>query len=202
MALNLSKVLKVGYKNKDKQRETLNHYGYIRDNELSNDNQQVFYDPVKKKLLYNVTGTHNISDVGTDAYLALGMLKNTNRYKEADQGLKMAKKKYNVQSATVTGHSLGSTISQGIASNNDQEYSLNPGYTVFQPTKGGNQHNYRTNGDVVSLLGSRAKNIKTIGKDNNKSIVGSFVTGGLLGVGKNLLSSHKPDTISGEHIYV
>jgi hypothetical protein len=47
---------------------------------LSNHNQKVYYNPTERKLLYNVSGTHNISDIGTDIYLALGGLKNTNRY--------------------------------------------------------------------------------------------------------------------------
>jgi len=62
--------------------------GYIYDDKLSNHNESVYYNPTEKKLLYNVAGTHNLRDWGTNAYLAVGKLKDTNRYKEADRILK------------------------------------------------------------------------------------------------------------------
>jgi hypothetical protein len=195
MSVNLAKVIKVGYKPQKKQKKVMKKYGYKLDKSLSNDNEQVYYNPNQNKLLYNVAGTHNLKDVGTDVYLALGGLKNTNRYKEADETLKKAKAKYGVNNATITSHSLGGSIAQGIAKPDDQEYSLNAGYTIGQKTKGANQHNYRTQGDVVSFL-------KTIGQKDNKSILGSFATGGILGVATNLLKSHKPETIKKEHIFV
>ena len=100
--LSLHDVLKNSYaKNKSKSMK-----GYNLDEKLSNHNQQVYYNPTNKKLLYSIAGTHNLSDVGTDFYLGIGKLKNTNRYKEADNTLKQAKQKYGVSSATVTGHSL------------------------------------------------------------------------------------------------
>jgi len=202
MSVNLSKVLKVGYKSTEKQGKVMNRYGYKIDKDLSNDNQQVYFNPNEKELLYNVTGTHNLTDVGTDIYLGLGKLKDTSRYKQADQTLKKAKAKYGVSSATVTGHSLGASVSQGIAKPEDQEYSLNAGYTIGQKTKGGNQHNYRTQGDVVSLLGAGSKNLKTIGKKENTSVLGSFLKGGIVGLGQNLLKSHKPETIKKQNIFV
>ena len=124
------------------------------------------------------------------------------RYKQADDTLKIAKTKYGVSNATIVGHSLGSSISQGIAKPNDVEYSLNGGYTIGQKTKGKNQHNYRTQGDVVSLFGSNAKHMKTIGKKNNTSIVGSFLRGGLIGMTSNILKSHSPKSIEKEKIFV
>ena len=63
-------------------RDKLKSAGYNYDSMLSNHNQQVWVNPNEKKLLYNVAGTHNLSDWGTDAYLAVGKLKSTNRYRE------------------------------------------------------------------------------------------------------------------------
>ena len=65
--------------------------GYHYDTELSNDDQQVYYNPKKQKLLYSVTGTHKIQDIGNDVYLALGKIKDTNRYKNAYDTLEKAK---------------------------------------------------------------------------------------------------------------
>ena len=107
---NLYDVVKASYKDKGAQAGALGKYGYVRDNDLSNENQQAYYNPDKKKLIYSITGTHNLADWGTDAYLAAGMIKSTNRYKSADEGLKKAKVKYGVDSASIYGHSLRGTI--------------------------------------------------------------------------------------------
>ena len=61
-------ILANGY-SKDKKN---NLNGYKLDDELSNHNHQVYYHPEKKKLLYNVTGTHNAEDIIDDIRLATG----------------------------------------------------------------------------------------------------------------------------------
>ena len=75
--LDLHDVLKNSYSNK--HRENMN--GYKLDKELSNHNQQVYYNPDHKKLVVSVAGTHNLRDWGTDIFLGSGKLKDTNRYK-------------------------------------------------------------------------------------------------------------------------
>ena len=197
--LNLAKVLKVGYKNEKTQNKVLGKYGYQMDKPLSNDNQQVYYNPKDKKLLVNITGTHNTRDVGTDAYLALGNLKGTNRYKEADKVLQQAKAKYDEDIVVLSGHSLGGSIAQGIGKPTDKVYTLNSGYTIGQKTKS-TQNNYRTSGDAVSLLGAGSNNLKTVGKE--PTLFQSFAKGGLIGLAKNALASHTPKTIKGENIFV
>ena len=69
---NMYDVLKASYKNSHEQATSLSRFGYNRDEELSNDNQQAYFNPEKKKLIYTVTGTHNAKDWGTNAYLAVG----------------------------------------------------------------------------------------------------------------------------------
>lgn len=66
--------LRIGYlpDESEKGRE-MAKYGYQIDKALSNDNQQVYYNPESKKLLYNVTGSQSLNDwVNVDAKLALG----------------------------------------------------------------------------------------------------------------------------------
>ena len=104
--LLLHDVIKNSY-NKNKLK---NMKGYNLDESLSNHNQQVYYNPTKKSLLYSVAGTHNLNDAGTDFYLGIGKLKDTNRYKEADTNFKKAKSKYGVDNAKIVGHSLGGAI--------------------------------------------------------------------------------------------
>ena len=127
--------LRVGYLPRNKQGPEMAKYGYQIDKKLSNENQQVYFNPESKKLLYNVTGSQSLNDwVNVDAKLALGGtigkgikaigkplergieallpsswknkfergyenvfggFKDTTRYKDADETLKMAKAKYN-----------------------------------------------------------------------------------------------------------
>jgi len=188
MSVSLHDALKASYGDRQSS-DKLKSAGYVYDSMLSNGNQKVFANPNTKKLLYSVAGTHNLADWGTDAYLLGGKLKDTNRYKEADAKLKMAKTKYAGYDTTVTGHSLGSTIGQQIASKgSDKFYGLSGGFTFGQKVSGNkNFHNYRTGGDLVSLLGSGSRNMTTL-RNNN------FL--------KDPLSAHNVDNIKNEQIFV
>lgn len=159
MSIDLYDALKSSYGDK-KSKEQLSNAGYKYDSMLSNHNQQVWYNPNDKKLLYNVAGTHNLKDVGTDLYLAFGKLKDTNRYKEADRTLEEAKKKYGVDNAIISGHSLGGAVSQYIAGKNDKVYTLDKGATIGQKTRS-NETALRTSGDAVSLMNANSKRMKT-----------------------------------------
>lgn len=154
MALSLYTPLKVGYtKNKKAEKNALLPYGYYRDNQLSKPNEQVYYNPTNKKLLVNVNGTNSLSDWGTDAYLAVGLLKDTNRYREADDVIKKAKKKYAPRKTVLTGHSLGGSIVSLAGSSNDKIISLDKGATIGTRTRP-NERSFRTSGDIVSVLSS------------------------------------------------
>ena len=160
--------LKASYGDK-KGLKNLEKRGFVKDNELSNDNQQTYYNSKKKKLLYTVSGTHNLNDWGTNAYLAMGKLKDTNRYKEADRNLKLAKLKYNPTRTVLTGHSLGGGIINGIGSSSDKIKTLDAGYTFGQKARS-NVKNYRTSGDIVSSL-SPPKNTITLSNPNKNTYI-------------------------------
>lgn len=191
--LNLHEVLKNSYSKNKKQ----NMNGFIIDNDLSNHNQQIYYNPNNKKLLMSGTGTHNLSDVWTDVALAFGKLKDTNRYKEAKSTLENAKKKYGVDNAIITGHSLFGTIGGYIGNpQKDQIYTLDKGATIGQKVRKGEKA-FRTEGDAVSLLNANAKHMTTIGKP---TAVISPTTPSLIGMVKNVLDSHNVDAIKNSGI--
>jgi len=77
-SITLYDSLRVGYiPSENKKAQEMRKYGYEIDKGLSNENQQVYYNPTDKKLLYNITGSHNIQDwVNSDLKLALGINKN------------------------------------------------------------------------------------------------------------------------------
>ena len=163
--LDLHEVLKHSYADKNKQMNAFKNKGYNYDNNLSNHNQQVYHNKATNDLIVNVTGTHNLKDVGTDLYLALGKLKDTNRYKEANNIFKQAKQKYKPTSTKVFGNSLGGTIAGYIAGRNDKVYTHNKGATIGQKMRSNETH-YRTNGDLVSLLNAKSTRTKNLTNPN------------------------------------
>jgi hypothetical protein len=207
--LTLYDTLKNSYADKKTQKKQMKQFGYYRDKQLSNDNQQVYYKPDERKVLLSVTGTHNLSDVGTDAYLAAGKLKDTNRYKEADTALNKAKAKYGVDKATIAAHSLGGGISQYIASPKDQVYTLDKGATIGQGTRS-NENAYRSAGDAVSALNSGSTRMKTIPNQDGflgqhkYALLGSLAgpVGTLAGAAYDAYSSHDVDNIKKSKIYI
>ena len=90
----------------------------------------------------------------------------------------------------MSGHSLGGTIGNYIAKPEDKAYLLDSGYTIGQKTRdyGGNHRNFRTAGDLVSLLGAgRNDSMKTL-KNNN--------------ILKDPLTSHSVENIKNENIFI
>ena len=159
--IDLHEALKYSYADKGKQMNAFKQQGYNYDSMLSNHNQQVYYNPTERNLIVNVAGTHNLSDVGTDLYLAAGKLKDTNRYKEANTIFKQAKTKYSPASTKVFGNSLGGTIAGYIAGANDKVYTHNKGATIGQKIRPNETH-YRVKGDLVSAFNSFSKGTKTL----------------------------------------
>jgi hypothetical protein len=190
---SLHSVLKNSYKNPKDSAKDMERSGYIQDAGLSNDNQQVYFNPKDKKLLVSVAGTHKLKDWGTNLWLAGGGLKSTNRYKEADNILKKAKEKYKVPNATVVGHSLGGAIASNIASKagGDKAITLDAGYTIGQKTRS-NTNAFRTAGDLVSLLGANAKHMTTLKNNSIRTGIRPL----------DVLNAHNVNQIRKEKIFV
>lgn len=190
--VKLYDALKSSYGDK-RARQELSNAGYKYDSMLSNHNQQVWFNPSTRHLLYNVAGTHNISDIGTDLYLGLGKLKDTNRYKQAKTILDQAKTKYSsVQpiKTSITGHSLGGAVAQYIGSKDDNILTLDKGATIGQKTRS-NENAFRSQGDLVSALNANSTRMNTLNQ-NNKGLLNYL----------NPLASHDVSNIKNENIFV
>jgi hypothetical protein len=186
MPPTLHEVLKLSYANRDLQQKGLKHHGYNYDSRFSNDNHQVYYNPNEQKMIFSVTGTNKPSDWGTNAYLALGKLKDTDRYKESHKALREAKAHYNPKSVSITGHSQGATTASYISSPDDKVYTLDKAVTIGQSYRP-NEQAYRTKHDVVSILGVNNKNMTTL---ENKNLF------------KNIITNHNIDNIKNEKIFI
>ena len=191
--MKLANTLKIGYKSKEIQEKRMGKKGYERDNELSSGDHQAYINKKTGKLLFNVTGTHNLKDVVTDGFLALGGIKNTTRYKEADKMLKKAKEKYNPTSVSVTGHSLGGSIAGLIASKSDSVKTLDKGATIGSRIRS-NENAFRSAGDAVSVLNANSKRMTTIDNPNS-----NIFKNGIVG---QALQSHDIKNIRDKQIFI
>ena len=63
--MKLANTLRIGYKSKEIQEKRMGKKGYERDNELSSGDHQAYINKKTGKLLFKVTGTHNLKDVVT-----------------------------------------------------------------------------------------------------------------------------------------
>lgn len=180
MGLNLQDVIKNSYN----PQSNLN--GFVRDDELSGKRQQVYLNPENNQLLFSVAGTRSGTDIINDIRLATGGLKNTNRYKSADNTLKLAKEKYPEASVNIVGSSLGGSITQRLGGANDRRITYNAGevFGINRP----NTVNVRHSGDVVSLLGAN----KSYNFGNPLLVASPF----------NWLSNHSSDQLKGENIFM
>lgn len=140
------------------QKTSLKKYGYDYDSGLSTRNIQVYYNPSTDILLYSVKGTDpkKTADLRTDVSLALGNVKATKRYKDAEKQLARATEKYNPSKRILAGYSLGGTIVSylGSKARNDAVFTYNKGATLGQKTRN-IEKSYRIKGDVVSAASAK-----------------------------------------------
>ena len=168
---------------------------YIYDNELSNDETMVYYNPNENKLLIGFRGTSNLDDVGTDASLAFGELRNTTRYDRSKSDYEKAKSKYNGSKTTLLGHSLGGSLASAIGKDDTEIITFNKGNSLIPSTATKtkpNEKSYRIKGDVVSIIPDR--NTKTI---NNKKYINYFKPWLY-----NTLQYHSTKNLQNQNIYV
>lgn len=156
--LTLHRALKIGYlRNEKKQKKRLKRFGYRIDNELTNHNVLTAYNPFNNKVITVVNGTNPLSpaDLWTDARLASGNLKGSDRYKNAESIYLKAKQKYQ-QPITIVGHSLGGAIATNLVRPEDRAIVYGAANSPFTKKKE-NLYSYRTSGDPFSAFDATAR---------------------------------------------
>ena len=103
----------------------------------------------------------------------------------------MLKKKYNVDSATLVGHSLGGSIVSYAGSKGDTIYTLDKGATIGTKTRS-REKGYRSAGDAVSALAANASHMKTLSKNN-------YLRDGIV---MGALKAHDVKNIKNDEIYI
>jgi hypothetical protein len=103
-----------------------------KDEELSNRNRVVYFDPNTRKAIVGFKGTDPsvADDLGTDALVAAGLYGVGSRFKNALETTRRAQAKYR-GGVSVTGHSLGGTQALYVSRQLDVDaYAFNPGASV------------------------------------------------------------------------
>ena len=189
---SLHNVLNNSYLDKDARAKMIGNYAY--DYHLSNDEDAVYHNPIENKLLITFKGTSNIKDLGTDANLAIGNLRNTARYKRSNDTYRNAKNKYSGSNTIIAGHSLAGSLASAIGDDNDTIYTYNKGSTIFgnsTKTKK-NEHSYRQQGDIVSVLDTKGNTFKN--KNTLKTLINPWW--------KTAMESHTINHLNDKNIYI
>jgi len=146
-----SQFLKASYLPQKDAQKLMSKYGYSYDPKLSRMDTKVFISPEGKPVIAH-RGSKRITDWMDDALLGVGLGKYTHRYKNAQRVTKRAEEKYN-NNADSLGHSLGGWLSEKSGNKGDIiTYNKAVGYGDIGQHNKSNQIDYRTQGDLVSML--------------------------------------------------
>jgi hypothetical protein len=193
MSVPLHTILKSGYSlDPNLQRTELGKYNYVRDDELSDMNRQVYFHP-EKGVLYNINGTSKPSDWLTNGQIALGIT--TNREKSEKNNIEKTRKKYPDQPVHITGSSLGGFLASKIAKPQDKITTFNKASLPFTPIRNNERH-IRVGSDIVSLPTLGTKHTNTI--NSNPSYDIALMRNPF----KKVLQDHSVNNLKNKNIYV
>lgn len=143
--------------NHDSDPNSFTEHGFHYDPDLSDHNNYLYYNKDKKQVLHTISGTKSIHDIGTDLYLAAGLLKSTDRYKQSDDRLRKAREKYKPEKVTVVGSSLGGAIASKIGKGTDKIITYNKPSLINEKVIP-NETSYRKSGDLISIFNNSKYN--------------------------------------------
>jgi hypothetical protein len=152
---DLKTILNVSYEDNFKAKETLEDKGYIFDEDLSNEKQKVFYDPVTDTPKIVFKGTTDMNEWLRNPLIPLSLEFLDPEFQESKELVKQVTEKYKSK-PDLYGHSRGASKGVYNAGLANQVYTYNKpsklyGSYIFNDTPD-NVHNYRATFDPVSAL--------------------------------------------------
>lgn len=102
---------------------------------LSDYETKVFVKPGTNEAVVAFAGTRpwRAGDIATDIQLARGKLSSTQRFKRSQAALARVRRALPGYKITVTGHSLGGSLAEAVASERTTGVSFNPGRRIDKP---------------------------------------------------------------------
>jgi hypothetical protein len=154
----LRNLMNIGYMSDNKKEaEKLDQAGYRKDDALSDDKDKVYVKNGKAHIVYRGTNPLSLADLGTDAALAFGLEKYTPRFKRAKRLAKKVKEKYGEDNVVAMGHSLGGSLAEASGIKKCVTFNKGVGLGGIGKQIRRGQTDYRTKGDIVSLLSKTQK---------------------------------------------
>jgi hypothetical protein len=158
---NLKGILKASY-------DTTEPTGdFVLDTQISSGTSKVFYDPKTGQAVVAHRGTEGASDwLNNAVYGVFGKwgYQKTNRFKEAERIQKLAQKKYGAKNVSTVAHSQGGLQAELLGQKSREIITLNKATRIGSNSKGSNEYDIRSSGDIVSAL-------NPLEKENKKEIV-------------------------------
>lgn len=168
-----TKVSNSAYKKPNRRPKELE--GYTLQEDLSDEENVVYVNEEDKKVIVGFRGSKNFKDFKTDIELAVGGIRNTERYDTTLNLVKKVIEMYKGYKIEFTGHSLGGTlaIEMNLISPSKRAVVFNAGHTPLRRrATDDNDITYYTNkGDLVSGLGMKSyKNVKVLDKEHKNPL--------------------------------
>jgi len=153
-AKTYSLLLQNSYKDAKNQIKNIN--GYIRDDELSGNRFQVYYNPNTHHtyVIHRGTNKSSIADWKNNLAYAIDLYEHTPRYKFALEQQKKAEQKYGSENITTTGHSQGALLASKVGQKTRKivAYQKPVGFNELLQSPPKNEIDIRTSNDLVSIL--------------------------------------------------
>ena len=160
--------------------------GYILNRSASNEEHGVYVNEALKKGVMVYRGSANMKDAQTDGSLAIGKLKNTQRFKDEVIWTRDILKLLPNYSWSVSGHSLGGTLANEMSNIfKIPAITFNAGYGLNMKQSNDLVKSYHARGDPASALG--------VGRMGESVIIDNNTKGGL--------ASHSLDNFKTEEYY-
>ena len=171
-ASTVKKLLQNSYSNRQKDEID----GFLRDDSLSGNRAQVYYNPETGEAHVIHRGSKGIKDwlVNNPAY-AFNNYESTDRYKHAQKIQEQAEKKYGAQNVNTLGHSQGAMAAEKVGKNTKNIIAIDRPVNLrdLLTKTSGNTTDIRTKNDLVSYLlpyqmkGEKSKLITVPSKTND-----------------------------------
>ena len=156
--LKLYNALHIGYlRDENQQKKRLKAYGYRLIPELTSREYLNAYNPTTNKILHVSNGTNfsNATDIKNNLLNSTFGRSASQRTAQEKNSLNLAKQMYPSAQTNLVGHSLGAQYSSYIGTRDDKVTNYNP-HLNFNSISRPNTTNYRTGGDLVSIMASNA----------------------------------------------
>jgi hypothetical protein len=160
-----SDILKSSYMSQSQAEDNLAKHGFVRDPQLSSNQQKVFYNEKTNEPIVIHRGSKTVNDYLDDGLIAVGLGKLGHRYKNAVRVNEKIKNKYG-HDATNLGHSLGGWIAENSGKNKIVTINKAVGAADVFKKLPKNQTDIRVKNDIIALPSYSQTGSKKILIDN------------------------------------